>query len=194
MLLCADAAAASADLADGLLVCPSCRTGQLKPWGHGRERVIRLLNGAPARLRPQRARCGSCGRTHIVLPSWCAPRRADAVQVIGAAAALALAGAGSARIGAVLGVPAATVRGWLRRLRSRAEDMRQDAMHQLGFIAGLADPPLPALSRSPLGDALDAVAACVHAAIARFGLPRADLWALLGRFGLARHLAPARAG
>ena len=70
-------------------------------------------------------------------------------------------------------------------------------MHQLGFIAGLAglaDPPLPALSRSPLGDALDAVAACVHAAIARFGLPRADLWALLGRFGLARHLAPARAG
>ena len=101
---------------------------------------------------------------------------------------------GSARIGAVLGVPAATVRGWLRRLRSCAEDMRQDAMHQLGFIAGLADPPLPALSRSPLGDALDAVAACVHAAIARFGLPRADLWALLGRFGLARHLAPARAG
>ena len=154
MLLCADAAAASADLADGLLVCPSCRTGQLKPWGHGRERVIRLLNGAPARLRPQRARCGSCGRTHIV-PSWCALRRADAVQVIGAAAALALAGAGSARIGAVLGVPAATVRGWLRRLRSRAEDMRQDAMHQLGFIAGLADPPLPALSRSPLGDALE---------------------------------------
>ena len=138
MLLCADAAAASADLADGLLVCPSCRTGQLKPWGHGRERVIRLLNGASARLRPQRARCGSCGRTHIVLPSWCAPRRADAVQVIGAAAALALAGAGSARIGAVLGVPAAAVRGWLRRLRSRAEDMRQDAMHQLGFIAGLA--------------------------------------------------------
>ena len=132
-----------------------------------------------------------------MLPSWCAPRRADAVQVIGAAAALALAGAGSARIGAVLGVPAAAVRGWLRRLRSRAEGMRQDAMHQLGFIAGLAglaDPPLPALSRSPLGDALDAVAACVHAAIARFGLPRADLWALLGRFGLARHLAPARAG
>ena len=93
-----------------------------------------------------------------MLPSWCAPRRADAVQVIGAAAALALAGAGSARIGAVLGVPAAAVRGWLRRLRSRAEGMRQDAMHQLGFIAGLAglaDPPLPALSRSPLGHALE---------------------------------------
>jgi hypothetical protein len=194
VLLCADAAAASADLAGGLLACPSCRTGQLKPWGRGRERVIRLLDGASARLRPQRARCGSCGRTHILLPSWCAPRRADAVQVIGTAAALALGGTGCARIGADLGVPAGTVRGWLRRLRSRAEEMRQDAMHQLGFIAGLADPPLPALSGSPLGDALNAVAACVHAAITGSGLPRGDLWALLGRFGLARHLAPARAG
>jgi hypothetical protein len=194
VLLCADAAAASAELAGGLLACPSCRTGPLKPWGHGRERVIRLLDGASARLRPQRARCGSCGRTHIVLPSWCAPRRADAVQVIGTAAALALGGTGCARIGADLGVPAGTVRGWLRRLRSRAEQMRQGAMHQLGFIAGLADPPLPALSGSPLGDALNAVAACVHAAITGSGLPRGDLWALLGRFGLARHLAPARAG
>ena len=47
-----------------------------------------------ARLRPQRARCGSCGRTHILLPSWCAPRRADAIEVIGTAAAASLAGAG----------------------------------------------------------------------------------------------------
>ena len=47
---------------------------------------------------------------------------------------------------------------------------------------------------SLLGVALNAVAACVHAAITRFGLSRADLWPLLGRFGLARHLAPARAG
>ena len=29
--------------------------------------------------------------------------------------------------------------------------------------------------------------------ITRFGLSRADLWPLLGRFGLASHLAPARA-
>ena len=69
-------------------------------------------------------------------------RRADAIEVIGTAAAMALAGAGCGRIGAGLGVPAATVRGWLRRLRA-AEAMRQDAMHQLGFTGGLADPPLP---------------------------------------------------
>ena len=92
------------------------------------------------------------------------------------------------------GVSAATVRGWLRRLRSAAEAMRRDAMYQLGFVGGLADPPLPGPAASPLGDALNAVAACAHAAITRFGLSRAGLWPLLGRFGLARHLAPARAG
>jgi len=45
-----------------------------------------------------------------------------------------------------------------------------------------------------MSNALNAVAACVHAAITRFGLPPAGLWPLLGRFGLARHLTPARAG
>jgi len=190
VLLCADAAAASADLAGGMLACPSCRAGRLKRWGYGRERAVRLLGGATARLRPPRARCGSCRRTHLLLPSWCAPRRADAIEVIGTAAGMALAGAGCGRIG----VPAATVRGWLRRLRSAAEAMRQDAMHQLGFVGGLADPPPPGPAASPLGDALNAVAACAHAAITRFGLSRAGLWPLLGRFGLARHLAPARAG
>ena len=89
MLLCTDAAAASAGLAGGLLACPSCGTGRLRRWGRARERVIRLLGGAITRLRPQRARCRSCGRTHILLPSWCAPRRADGIEVIGTAAPLA---------------------------------------------------------------------------------------------------------
>jgi hypothetical protein len=79
------------------------------------------------------------------------------------------------------------------RLRSRAEEMRQDAMFQLGFIGG-ADPVLPEPSGSPLGDALSAVAAAAHAAITGYGFTRADLWPLLGRYGLACHLAPARAG
>ena len=125
----------------------------------------------------------------MLLPSWCAPRRADAIEVIGTAAGMALAGAGYGRIGAGLGVPAATVRGWLPA-RCRAEAMRQDAMHQLGLTGGLADPPLPGPAASPLGDALNAVAACAHAAITRFGLSRADLSPLMGRFGLARQLAP----
>ena len=33
MLLCADAAAASAGLASGALACPSCGAGRLRAWG-----------------------------------------------------------------------------------------------------------------------------------------------------------------
>jgi hypothetical protein len=193
VLLCADAAAACADLAGGLLACPSCGIGRLARWGHGRERVIRLLDGATTRLRPDRARCRSCRRTHILLPSWCAPRRADAIEVIGTGLAAALGGAGYTQIGAQLGVPPGTVRGWLRLLRCRAEEMRCFAMHQLGAIGG-TDPALPEPVASPLHDALNAVAAAAHAAITGHGFGVADLWPLLGRFGPARHLASARAG
>ena len=90
-------------------------------------------------------------------------------------------------------MPPATVRGWLRRLSSRAGEMRCDAMRQLGAIGG-TDPALRAPAASPLGDALNAVAAAAHAAITGHGFAHADLWPLLGRFGLAHHLMPARAG
>ena len=108
MLLCADAESASAALASGALTCPSCGTGRLRPWGHGREREIRMGGGQRERVRPRRGLCRSCRATHILLPSWAAPRRADAIGVIARAAALsALHGTGSARLGAQIGVPAA---------------------------------------------------------------------------------------
>jgi hypothetical protein len=126
--------------------------------------------------------------------SCCQPGgRADAIEVIGTGLAAALGGAGYARIGADLDVPPATVRGWLRRLHSRAEEMRCFAMFQLGAIGG-PDPALPGPDASPLRDALNAVAAAAYAAIAGHGFGSADLWPLLGRFGLARHLAPPGAG
>jgi hypothetical protein len=83
VLLCADAAAASVGLAGGLLGLPIVQHRAAGAVGHGAERVIRLLDGAMARLRPDRARCWSCKRTHILLPAWYAPRRADAIEVIG---------------------------------------------------------------------------------------------------------------
>jgi hypothetical protein len=49
MLLYADEGAASADLASGLLACPSCRTGRLRSWGWGRERAIRTSAGTTRR-------------------------------------------------------------------------------------------------------------------------------------------------
>ena len=61
-------------------------------------------------------------------------------------------------------------------------------MVQLGVTGG-TDPALPGPAASPLHDALNAVAAAAHAAIGGHGFGLADLWPLLGRFGLARHLA-----
>jgi hypothetical protein len=174
------------------VACPSCGAGRLRPWGFGRERVIRRREGTRTRLRPSRGRCGSCQATHILPPSWMAPRRADAVGVIASAAvASALHGTGTARIGAELGVPAATVRGWLRRLRARAGAMRQDAMTMHGRITAGRDAPYPEPSGSALGDALSAVAACAHAAITFCGRTAADWEPLLGLFGLACFLTPA---
>jgi len=66
-------------------------------------------------------------------------------------------------------------------------------MFQLGVIGG-TDPALSGPDASSLHDALNAVAAAAHAANTGYGLGRADLWPLLGRFGLARHFAPARVG
>ncbi|HTQ94114.1 MAG TPA: DUF6431 domain-containing protein, partial [Streptosporangiaceae bacterium] len=104
MLLCADVGSADADLASGAIGCPSCG-GRLGPWGHGRERAVRLHYGERAVVRPPRGRCRSCRATHMLLPSWMAPRRADGAGVIArAAAAAALHGTGSARLGAELGV------------------------------------------------------------------------------------------
>jgi len=118
--------------------------------------------------------------------------------VIARAAALsALHGTGSARIGAQLSVPAATVRGWLRRLRSRAGEMLQEATASFGFLVAVIetpegrDPVPPGPTGSLLGDALAAVAACAHAAIRWHGRREAGLAALIGRFGLAAALAPA---
>ena len=197
MLLCADADAASADLASGVLACPSCGTGRLRSWGYGRERAIRVRGGT-RRLRPRRGRCRFCGATHILLPSWAVPRRADAAGVIARAAALsALHGTGTARLGAELGIPAATVRGWLRRLRARAGQLLQEAGSEFGRLVAVIetpqgrDPCPPGPTGSPLGDALALVIACVIAAIRWHGRSAAELDALIGRFGLAAALAPA---
>ena len=197
MLLCADPAAALADLASGALACPSCGAGRLRAWGYGRERVIRV-HGGTRRLRPKRGRCRSCRATHILLPSWAVPRRADSAVVIARAAALtALHGTGTARLGAQLGVPAATVRGWLRRLRARAGQMLREATAEFGRLVAVIetpegrDPCPPGPAGSVLGDALALVIACALAAIRWHGRAEADLDALIGRFGLAAALAPA---
>jgi len=117
--------------------------------------VIRLLGDRNCWLRPDRARCRSCRRTHILL-AWCAPRRADGIEVMAAGAAMR--GLGHRPIAADLGGATGTVRGWLRRLRAHAEPLRGYAMGELAWLGGSTG-IMPAPVASPLGDALNAVAA-----------------------------------
>ena len=55
-----------------------------------------------------------------MLPVELFVRRRDEVSVIGSALVAGGGGEGHRRIGLRLGLPVATVRGWLRRFRSRA--------------------------------------------------------------------------
>jgi hypothetical protein len=145
-------------LVEGLLGCPGCGR-RLCPWGYARPRVLRGEGVVRWRLRPRRARCAGCGRTHVLLPVVALVRRADAAVVIGAALVWAAAGWGYRQIAERLGRPAATVRGWLRRFVARAGPAR------VAFTTLLCeldpDPPVP----EPAGSAVaDAVAAIIAAA------------------------------
>src|SRR4026207_1021029 len=90
--------------------------GVLTGWGHARSRWI---DGLADSLRPRRARCRSCRATHVLLPVTVLLRRAYAAERIWAALTARSNGEGHRRIGVSLGVPAATVRGWLRRAGQR---------------------------------------------------------------------------
>lgn len=75
------------------------------------------------RVSIQRVLCGSDAcvqRSHSLLPDVLVSRRVDLASMIGwALAANASAGSGQRAAGVALGVPVATVRGWLRRARAR---------------------------------------------------------------------------
>lgn len=165
LIVCAEQARVEAELVGGLLSCPSCR-GMLGPWGHGRERVLRCSAGDRL-LRPRRARCRGCEGTHVLLPDLALLRRRDEVAVIGAAIAAKVAGEGHRPIAGRLGVPADTVRGWLRRFAERAERIRA---HFTRWVVAL-DPELGAVlpAGGGVADALEAIAVAARAWVLRFG-------------------------
>ena len=150
-------------LVEGRLLCPPCG-GVLIRWGHARERSVR---GLADRLRPRRARCSGCARTHVLLPVSVLARRADVVAVIGAALVARAQGRGHRPIAAELGVPECTVRGWLRRFSTRAREWR-DRFTVL--LVDLDPDPAAVLPRSCLlGDALEVIGLAAAAAVRRFG-------------------------
>src|SRR3954465_2900640 len=102
----------------GELVCPC--GGRLAPWGHARRRAVRGVGA----LRPRGGRCGRCWVTHVLLGVSCLLRRADGVDVIGAALRTKATGVGHRPIAARLDRPASTVRGWLGGFVGNAEMLR----------------------------------------------------------------------
>ena len=150
-------------LAVGLLVCPRCG-GRLGPWGHARTRRLR---GSVSPTRPRRTRCAGCGGTHVLLPVNALVRRADEAVVIGAGVVLAAVGWGHRRIAARLDRPAGTVRGWVRRMRERAQVLR------LGFtellVAVDPDPVVPDPGGSALAEVVAVIAVAAAATARRWG-------------------------
>lgn len=172
----------------GEVLCPCCQ-GSLAPWGHARDRGLRDADGQGERLRPRRARCGSCLATHVLLPVSCLAQRADAVTVIGAALTAKAAGAGHRRIAAALGRAASTVRGWLRAFAARAEQVRSlftTLLHELDPLAG----PTP-VSGSAFTDSVQVIGAAAAAARRRLGVVGAvPPWQLASAVSGGRLLAP----
>jgi transposase-like protein len=169
-----DTTAARSALARRMLRCPDC--GQaLKPWGRARERTVCELGGALLTAVPDRARCTGCGITHVVLDAGLLPRRAYAAPLIGQALVAAARGRGHRRIARDLDVPHGTVRGWIRRARRSAGQLRAAGIQA---VVALDPDALPAQARpGELACALDALGAAAMALGDRFGLEHASPWA-----------------
>lgn len=175
LMVCVEPSLVEAELMGGGLLCPSC-AGVLGPWGHARERVLRCRSGDRS-LRPRRARCRECTGSHVLLPEIAMLRRQDEVAVIGSAIEAHVAGDGYRRIAARVGVPADTVRGWLRRFTDRAELLRAHFTRCAVVLDPEQGPVMPA--GSGVADAVEAIAVAVRGWVLRFGL--ADPWQLASR-------------
>jgi hypothetical protein len=160
----ADVVRVESRLAAGGIGCPTCRVGVLGGWGYARARQVEGLSDP---VRPRRARCRACAVTHVLLPVTVLLRRAYVAERIWAALTARADGSGHRRIAAGLGVPAATVRGWLRRAAQRLEQMRVWFV-TVAVSAGV-DVRIPDTSGCAWRDALAAVAVATAAIRFRFG-------------------------
>jgi hypothetical protein len=106
----------------------------------------------------------------VLLPVSGLSRRADIVEVIGAALEAKARGQGHRRIAVQLGRPPSTVRGWLRRFNRRATAVAGVFTSLLIDLTDDPDTVLPLPAGSVLADAVAAVIAAGIAARDRFGL------------------------
>jgi len=94
-------------------------------------------------------------------------RRADCVEVIGAALGLMATGAGHRKIGTVLNVAVGTVRGWLRRFASRAASWRVVFTDLVVSLDPMSAPIR--VHQSLVADVVEVIGLAAAAAARRFG-------------------------
>jgi hypothetical protein len=104
----------------------------------------------------------------VLLPVTVLLRRAYAVEVIGAALTARAGGSGHRRIGEQLGVPVATVRGWLRVMGARLEQVRIRLL-AVAHRAGV-DQAVAKAAGCPWLDLLAALSSATRAVTGRFGV------------------------
>lgn len=189
MLIVLDQDIAERDLAAGTLRCPSCSSGQLRPWGYARTRRLRCLGGARRVVRPRRTRCSECIATHVLLPSDAPLRHADSLEVVIAALLAHQAGHGHRAIAADLGVPRDTVRSWLRRVTGRADELHRRASEWAYQVDVMHEPIRP--TGSALGDALAALGLAAAATVRLVGT-RGHPWQIIGIVTAGTLVAPLR--
>ncbi len=169
-----DASSVESRLQLGAIRCPGCGD-RLAGWGHARRRVVRGAGpggGEPVGVRPRRARCCGCRRTHVLLPVFMLVRRADTVEVIGAALAARAAGAGARSIARTLGRPVETGRGGRRRFGGRLAAVRvvfTGLAVRVGVDPGVDQ--VPPAAETAWADAVAAIGAAAASVGSRFGGP-----------------------
>jgi len=110
----------------------------------------------------------------VLLPVTVLARRAYAAEVIGAALTARAGGRGHRPIGVALGVPAATVRGWLRVMTGRLGSVRVFLL-RVAARAGV-DLAVPDAAGSPWRDLLNALDAARQAVACSAGRLLAPGW------------------
>ena len=103
----------------------------------------------------------------MLLPDVWLVRRVDGAAVIGAALLAHVRGAGHRSVAAAIGRPAATVRGWLRRFSSNAEQLRAHFRHWALALDVRLDEIEP--QGSVVGDALEVIGLAARAASVLLG-------------------------
>jgi hypothetical protein len=126
--------------------------------------------------------------THVLLPMALLLRRADTVAVIGTALTAKAVGYGARPIAVAAGRPLGTVKGWLRRVSGRAEELRVWFTQLLVAVA--ADPVVPEPAGSAFADVVAALTAAAYAVADRFSIPTVTLWPIVSAVSQGRLLSP----